>query len=142
MPKGEAERYHEVRDRRLRTTDKRERKALKSEIETIESRHANHTVTLSRQLEALTGLESRVTILGYLQRGGTPSAADRLLATRLGTACTDLINEGRFGVMVASRGDQAVPVPLVDVAGYKKLVPSDHPWVVSAKRLGTSFGDA
>ncbi|MEW8385253.1 MAG: 6-phosphofructokinase, partial [Candidatus Thiodiazotropha taylori] len=79
--------------------------------------------------------------LGYLQRGGTPSAADRLLATRLGTACVDLIAEERYGVMVASRGDQAVPVPLVDVAGYKKLVPPDHPWVISAKRVGTTFGD-
>jgi 6-phosphofructokinase 1 len=98
-------------------------------------------VNLSHQLEELTGLESRVTILGYLQRGGTPSAADRLLATRLGTACADLINQGQFGVMVAARGDQAEPVPLVDVAGYKKLVPADHPWVNSAKRLGTCFGD-
>lgn len=141
MPKGEAEHYHMLRERRLKTIEKKERKELKIEIEAMEAKHANHTVTLSRQLEELTGLESRVTILGYLQRGGTPSAADRLLATRLGTACADLINEGRFGVMVASRGDEAVPVPLVDVAGYKKLVPADHPWVVSAKRLGTSFGD-
>jgi 6-phosphofructokinase 1 len=140
MPKGQSESYHELRERRLKAIDKRERRELKREIEEIEARHANHTVALSRQLEELTGLESRVTILGYLQRGGTPSAADRLLATRLGTACADLINEGRFGVMVAARGDQAVPVPLVDVAGYKKLVPPDHPWVISAKRLGTCFG--
>jgi 6-phosphofructokinase 1 len=142
MPKGQSERYHELRELRLKAIDKRERKELKSEIEEIEVKHANHTVMLSRQLEVLTGLESRVTILGYLQRGGIPSAADRLLATRLGTACADLINEGRFGVMVAARGDQAVPVPLVDVAGYKKLVPQDHPWVSSAKRLGTCFGAA
>src|SRR6185369_8219374 len=53
---------------------------------------------LAQQLEELTGLESRLTILGYLQRGGTPSAGDRLLATRLGTACADLINQGVFGV--------------------------------------------
>ena len=58
-----------------------------------------------RQLEELTHLESRVTILGYVQRGGTPCAADRILATRLGTACADLIKEGKFGVMVAARGD-------------------------------------
>lgn len=141
MPKGVAEHYRELRERRLKTDDKKERKELKSELDAVEIKHANHTVDLSRRLEELTGLESRVTILGYLQRGGTPSAADRLLATRLGTACADLISEGRFGVMVASRGDQAVPVPLVDVAGYKKLVPPDHPWVVSAKRLGTCFGD-
>ena len=66
---------------------KAERKELKSQIAAIESDYADNTLRLSRQLEALTGLESRVTILGHLQRGGTPSAADRLLGTRLGTAC-------------------------------------------------------
>lgn len=141
LPYGEADRVQELRDRKEKAIDKRERKQAKLELATLEAGHANHTVTLSQQLEAMTGLESRVTILGYLQRGGIPSAADRLLATRLGTACADLINEGTFGVMVASRGDLAVPVPLVDVAGYKKLVPPDHPWVISAKRVGTCFGD-
>jgi ATP-dependent phosphofructokinase / diphosphate-dependent phosphofructokinase len=141
LPKGDSERVASLREKKLRAVDKKERKLLKTELAALESKYENHTVSLSRQLEALTGLESRVTILGYLQRGGTPSAADRLLATRLGTACTDLIAEERFGVMVASRGDQAVPVPLVDVAGFKKLVPQDHPWVLSGKRVGTSFGD-
>jgi 6-phosphofructokinase 1 len=141
LPVGEAERFHQLREEKQNAVDKKARKEAKSELAEMERKHANHTVTLSRQLEELTGLESRVTILGYLQRGGTPSAADRLLATRLGTACVDLIQEGRFGVMVASRGEEAVPVPLVDVAGYKKLVPPDHPWVISAKHLGTSFGD-
>ncbi|MCU7935052.1 MAG: 6-phosphofructokinase [Candidatus Thiodiazotropha sp. (ex Dulcina madagascariensis)] len=142
LPKGEAERVHALREEKLKASDKRVRKQVKAELAALEADHANHTVALSRQLEALTGLESRVTILGYLQRGGTPSAADRLLATRLGTACTDLIADGVFGVMVAARGELAVPVPLADVAGFKKLVPVDHPWVVSAKRVGTSFGDA
>ncbi|MET0067028.1 MAG: ATP-dependent 6-phosphofructokinase [Candidatus Thiodiazotropha sp.] len=141
LPKGDAELVMSLREKKLRATDKKERKQLKTELAELESKYANHTVSLSRELESLTGLESRVTILGYLQRGGTPSAADRLLATRLGTACADLIAEERFGVMVASRGDQAVPVPLVDVAGYKKLVPPDHPWVLSGKRVGTNFGD-
>jgi ATP-dependent phosphofructokinase / diphosphate-dependent phosphofructokinase len=142
LPLGLAERFHDLRERKYKALDKQERKQAKTELAALEAKHANHTVTLSHKLEELTGLESRVTILGYLQRGGIPSAADRLLATRLGTACADLINDGTFGVMVASRGELAVPVPLVDVAGYKKLVPSDHPWVVSAKRLGTCFGDA
>jgi 6-phosphofructokinase 1 len=141
LPLGEAERFHKLREEKQNAVDKKARKEAKIELAEMERKHADHIGTLSRQLEALTGLESRVTILGYLQRGGTPSAADRLLATRLGTACVDLIQEGQFGVMVASRGDLAVPVPLVDVAGYKKLVPPDHPWVISAKRLGTTFGD-
>jgi 6-phosphofructokinase 1 len=92
-------------------------------------------------LEELTGLESRLTILGYLQRGGTPSAGDRLLATRLGTACADLINKGDFGVMVAARGDGVEPVALKDVVGKRKTVPLDHDWIASARSVHTCFGD-
>ena len=97
---------------------------------------------MSQELEQLTGLESRVTILGHLQRGGTPSAADRLLATRLGTACAGLINQGMFGVMVATRGDGTEPVPLEDVVGKRKTVPLDHPWIQSARDIGVCLGDA
>jgi 6-phosphofructokinase 1 len=82
-----------------------------------------------------------VTILGYVQRGGTPSAADRLLATRLGTACAALIHERVFGVMVAARGDGAEPVPLEKVAGKLKTVPLDHPWIESARGVGTCLGE-
>lgn len=121
--------------------DKKARKQAKKELRELESGFNDHTLRLARQLEELTGLESRPSILGHLQRGGTPSAADRLLATRLGTACAGLINDGITGVMVAARGEHAVPVPLEEVAGNKKLVPADHPWVESARRVGVSFGD-
>ncbi len=141
LPATQSQLLKAALERKLAATDKKERKSAKLELSQLETVNENHTVKLSRQLEELTGLESRVTILGYLQRGGTPSAADRLLATRLGTACADLIHDGQFGVMVASQGERADPVPLKDVAGNKKLVPMDHPWIVSAKRLGTSFGD-
>jgi len=106
-----------------------------------EIQYADHTLRLAKKLEHLTGLEARVTILGHLQRGGTPSAADRLLATRLGTACADLIDKGIYGVMVASRDNNAIPVKLEDVAGKAKIVPFDHPWVESARRVSTSLGD-
>ena len=129
-----------LEQKKARSEDKKELKQIKKQLAALTSVQPNHTVQLSRQLETLTGLESRVTILGYLQRGGTPSAADRLLATRLGTACADLIHQGTFGVMVAARGEAAVPVPLEQVAGNKKLVPVDHPWIVSARNVGTSFG--
>jgi len=92
-------------------------------------------------LKELTGLESRVTMLGHLQRGGAPSAADRLLATRLGTACAALIDQGTYGVMVAARGDGTEPVPLDQVVGKRKNVPLDHPWLESARNVGTSLGD-
>jgi 6-phosphofructokinase 1 len=113
----------------------------KREIAALEVRHQGNTLRLAQQLEQLTHLESRVTILGHVQRGGTPCAADRMLATRLGSACADLINERRFGVMVAARGDGTEPVPLDQVAGKLKSVPRDHSWVIAARRVGTCLGD-
>jgi len=107
----------------------------------VEASRVGNTVRLTQQLEQLTRLESRVTILGHLQRGGTPSAADRLLATRLGTACAGLIAQGVSGVLVAARGDGTEPVPLAEVAGQRKVVPLDHPWLESARRIGTCLGD-
>jgi len=117
------------------------RSKAEAALAALEAERAGHTMRLARQLEALTGLESRVTILGYLQRGGTPSAADRLLATRLGVACADLIDRGQYGVMVAVRGDGTKAVPLKEVAGKLKTVPPDHPWVATARRVGTCLGD-
>jgi len=105
------------------------------------SNKSGNSLHLAQQLEELTGLESRLTILGYLQRGGTPSAGDRLLATRLGTACADLIDQGTFGVMVAARGDGVKPVALKDVVGRRRTVPLDHDWIESARSVHTCFGD-
>ena len=113
----------------------------KREIGALEVRHQGNTIRLAGKLEELTHLESRVTILGYVQRGGTPCAADRILATRLGAACANLINEGKFGVMVAARGDDTEPVPLDQVAGKRKSVPHDHSWIETARRLGTCLGN-
>ena len=141
LPKEQAERVKVAEEALANATDKSARKQAKNDIASLEKEHADHTSSLSRQLEELTGLESRVTILGHLQRGGTPSAADRLLATRLGTACADLIAQEQYGIMVAARGEDAVPVPLIEVAGNKKLVPPNHSWVTSARNVGTSFGD-
>jgi ATP-dependent phosphofructokinase / diphosphate-dependent phosphofructokinase len=118
-----------------------DKKEAKVELATLDVRHQGNTMRLAKQLEDLTQLESRVTILGYVQRGGTPSAADRLLATRLGSACGDLIHEGIFGVMVAARGDGTEPVPLERVAGKRKSVPPDHQWIDTARRVGTCMGD-
>jgi ATP-dependent phosphofructokinase / diphosphate-dependent phosphofructokinase len=113
----------------------------KSAPATHEYGHGSNTLNLADQLEQVTGLESRVTILGYLQRGGTPSAEDRILATRLGTECATLIDKGTYGVMLAAHGDRAEPVPLEQVVGKLKTVPLDHSWIESARLVGTSFGD-
>ena len=101
----------------------------------------NNTFRLNQELEAMTGLEARLTILGHTQRGGTPSAADRMLATRLGSACVDCIEQGEYGVMVAVHGEGTRTVPLKDVVGRKKLVPLDHPWIRAARNVGTCLGD-
>lgn len=116
-------------------------KAKASErLRKFHDKRQQHAITLTHQLEKLTAQESRLTILGHLQRGGAPSAADRVLATRLGTACAECLAAGRFGVMLALQGDAIVPVPLEEVAGKKKLVPLDHPLVRSAEMVGTRFG--
>ncbi|NNK96047.1 MAG: 6-phosphofructokinase [Desulfobacterales bacterium] len=118
--------------------DKRTAQDLYGEFKKMRS---THTLRLSRQLEDMTGLESRLTILGYLQRGGTPSATDRVLATKLGSACVRYIEEGISGVMIALRGDSAEPIPLEDVVGKRKTVPLEHSWVTSARSVGTCLGD-
>ncbi len=118
-----------------------ERTHAKAELDALEARHEGNTLRLSKQLEELTHLEARVTILGYVQRGGTPSVADRLLATRLGTACAGFIDKGIFGVMVAARGDGVRAVPIKEVAGRLKTVSSEHQWLEAARRVGTCLGD-
>jgi ATP-dependent phosphofructokinase / diphosphate-dependent phosphofructokinase len=108
---------------------------------TSELRQLLQSIKLARKLEELTNLESRVTILGHLQRGGVPSAYDRLLATRLGTACVDYVRKGQFGIMVAARGESTEAVPLEKVAGKRKIVPLDHDWITCARSVGTCLGD-
>jgi 6-phosphofructokinase 1 len=82
---------------------------------------------LAREIEARTGFESRVTILGHVQRGGTPTAFDRVLATRFGMAAIDAVHDGAFGQMVALRADRIVRVPLAEAVGgdVPKKVPHD-----------------
>lgn len=118
-----------------------ERKIVKKQIRGFDETRVGGTSELASRLSGLTGLESRITILGHVQRGGTPSPADRLLATRLGAACADLIADGVHGVMVASRGAETEAVPLHEVAGKTKSVPLDHPWVRTARHLGIALGD-
>lgn len=133
--------WNDIMTRLQQAGSKQEKKQVKAELAALEEKHQDNTIHLGHELEALTGLEARVTILGYLQRGGTPSAADRLLATRLGTACADLIANKKYGVMVAEQAGQAVPVALDKVAGRRKQVPLDHQWITAARRVGTSLGD-
>ena len=77
---------------------------------------------LGKEIEKCLGIETRVVVLGHLQRGGSPTAFDRILATRFGIAAIDLVHEGKFGYMVAIKGNKIVSVPLKDVAGKRKTV--------------------
>lgn len=97
--------------------------------------------SLSKRIYALTGLETRETVLGYIQRGGTPSPMDRVLATRYGSAAADLIAQQEFGKMVALRNNKIVSVNLSDVSGKLKLVDPDNPLIIKAINMGTSFGN-
>jgi 6-phosphofructokinase 1 len=141
MSVEDARAFAAAEGRKDKARNPHERNEAKLELAALEAKHDGNTLRLARQLEELTHLESRLTILGYVQRGGTPSPADRLLATRLGSACADLVHEGVFGVMVAARGDGTEPVPLEKVAGKRKTVPPNHPWVETARKLGTCLGD-
>jgi 6-phosphofructokinase 1 len=128
-------------EKKLDAAEGDKRKELKSQLKELDKQYRGSTMQMAQDLEKITGLESRVTILGHLQRGGTPSAADRLLATRLGTNAIDYIKNEQFGIMVAAKGDQTEAVPLEEVAGKINYVPANHPWVISARNVGTSFGD-
>jgi len=77
---------------------------------------------IGKEIEKRMGIETRVVVLGHLQRGGSPTAFDRILATRYGVAAIDLVHEGTFGCMVALKGNKIVPVLLKDVAGKRKTV--------------------
>lgn len=86
-------------------------------------------------------LETRVTVLGHVQRGGSPIAYDRILATRFGKAAADLIGRGEFGRMVALRQDQIVSVAITDAISNPKYVDPDGQLVATARSVGISFGE-
>tara|TARA_B100000686_G_scaffold184142_1_gene190986 strand:- start:2679 stop:3593 length:915 start_codon:yes stop_codon:yes gene_type:complete len=80
---------------------------------------------VGKEIENRTGYETRVTVLGHLQRGGTPTAFDRVLGTRFGIAAVDLVADNNFGNMVSLQGNEVVPVPLVEAIGEVKMVGDD-----------------
>jgi len=96
--------------------------------------------TLARTLQQMTGIEARVPSLGHVPRGGSPTPTDRLLCTRLGVRAVELLLSGTYNVMVAVKGDSYDAVPLERVAGFKKIVPPDHPLIETARRVGTCVG--
>jgi ATP-dependent phosphofructokinase / diphosphate-dependent phosphofructokinase len=97
--------------------------------------------TVAKRVEEETGLETRVTVLGHVQRGGSPTAFDRLLATRFGTVALQAASRGEFGVMTSLRENNVITVPLKDAIGRQRLVPPDSQLVFAARAVGTCLGD-
>ncbi len=96
---------------------------------------------LGVHLEQATGLETRTTTLGHIQRGGIPTPSDRLYCTNYGVNAAKAVLRRQFGVMIALRGTTYVPVPLGEVAGNKRTVPLDHPMIAAARAVDTCMGD-
>jgi len=101
---------------------------------------------VTAEIEALLGaqdgesMEVRYTLLGHLQRGGSPTTFDRVLATRFGVAAADLVLRRQYGRMVALQGDRCTDVALSDVAGRHRQVPLDHELLFAARQLGVFLG--
>ena len=95
---------------------------------------------IAQEIEYETGIETRETVLGYIQRGGSPTPFDRNLSTRMGGHATELIANGQFGRMVTLQGDDIASIPLEEVAGKLKLVTEDHDLVIQGRRMGICFG--
>ena len=96
---------------------------------------------VSVQLQEKTGKEVRCVVLGHLQRGGAPTAFDRVLATRFGGKAVELLTRGVFGRMVANNPPDIVPIPLADVVGKTKTIPLDYDLLKTARAIGVALGD-
>ncbi len=95
---------------------------------------------IGKKIQKKTGLETRETILGYIQRGGTPSPQDRILATRYGAHAAELIHRGEYGTMVSLRNDVITSIPLEEVGGKLRLVNPDHYLIEQGRSMGVCFG--
>ena len=96
---------------------------------------------MAAAISELTGKETRVVVLGHLQRGGPPTTFDRVLGTRFGAAAARLIKKGAFGRMVALQPPNVESVPIREAISRMKTVPLDNDIVESAREIGISFGD-
>jgi 6-phosphofructokinase 1 len=96
---------------------------------------------VGKMIQDNTGLETRVAVLGHVQRGGSPTPHDRVLATRFGSMALQVATEGRFGHMVSLRGDEVTAVPVKEAILKLRTVPVDSQLILAARAVGTSFGD-
>ena len=123
--------------------DKKEAKMKRKEREAARQEEGFHGIAerVAKQLSELVGVEARAVVPGHIQRGGSPSAYDRVLATQFGVHAAELIQRGEYGVSVALVGNQVTHNLLSEIAGVPKLVPPDHQMVSLARSVGISFGE-
>jgi 6-phosphofructokinase 1 len=95
---------------------------------------------VAADIEAITGIETRSVTLGHIQRGGTPVAADRVLATEFGNEAIELLEAGERGRLVVMKGRTVTHIPLEEAEGKQRLVPLDHPLIRAARNVNTCFG--
>jgi 6-phosphofructokinase 1 len=107
-----------------------------------EARYGGLAERLAHEIGARTGYETRSLVLGHLQRGGSPTAYDRLIALRFGAAAVRCVEERKFGTMVALDPPDILAVPLAEAIQQIKRVPIHSDTVMTARDLGVSFGDA
>ncbi len=96
---------------------------------------------LAGELEDRTGQETRVTVLGHVQRGGTPTAADRVLATEFGFHAADLLASGARNRLIVRQDGRITDIDIADAADKQRLIPSDHSMLRAARAVGTCMGD-
>jgi ATP-dependent phosphofructokinase / diphosphate-dependent phosphofructokinase len=116
--------------------DKKDRKKYRAE--TV---YPSIAYRIAREIEIETGMDTKATVLGYVQRGGIPVATDRILATSLGTAATDLLARGEYGRMIALKGNEITSVDLSVPAGKTKTIPRSHYMIDTALSVGTCLGN-
>lgn len=120
----------------LAALPKKQKKAALAEM-----KYPSISYEIAAQIEQATGQETRVTVPGHFQRGGSPDPYDRVLTTRFGVAAAQMIIDKNYGNMVALDNDKVVAVPLSKIAGKLKSVPKDSEIIATARKMGISFGD-
>lgn len=122
--------------------DKKEAKMKRKERDALRQENGFNGIAnrVAKELSELVGVEARAVVPGHIQRGGSPSAYDRVLATQFGVHAAQLIEKGEYGVSVALAGNTVTHNPLSEIAGVPKLVPPEHQMVQVARDMGISFG--
>lgn len=134
--------YEDTQALNAKTRSGKEKERISLELKKMEKKSSQgNTLLLANRLEKMTNLETRPTILGYLLRGGSPSAADRILASQLGTSSVDFTHENLSKILVAYCDQKPCPLPLSSIQPDFKRISLNHPMILAAREVGTHLGD-